>query len=422
MKTESVEFAEDRAVFYGADSTVGYLVLAVVVVTTALGVAWLWPGPWDELWSPWTRGSWGIRDSLVLTALVALTGCLAVVLGGWFGDLRRRHWIEIDGAALEVRVREWWRAEEVKVVFPFRIFDEFAVHTPVGEQRFSELGLVLHSGAYWRLLRSLDPDEMERRFEQLREGVEFAAGDPNEGLRPPPRITEEREGGRYCLSWPARERTLTRGLMLVGAIFFAWASLLPVVLLFDGPQWWLAAVLVAGIAAFAGPLFVGFGSWTGWPLVGAWVVLIVASVVGLGANWLFYPLATVGAAIFGRNAVYMGRNLWRGERRSVSIDGEDRILCGQRVVVDGGEPVEVDQVEGVLVNVTQLRPPEFLLARPGQGSINRRRHLGQPADPVEPPTVDISGLSLFEQVWVSVALDEELTRRRNDPATTEKSR
>ncbi len=412
---------QDRVTFVAEDSTVGYQVLFLFLLFLAAAIVWLWPGPVEQLALPWRRAQWGHLEGLALAALVAIGGALVVVLGGYLSDRGRRHRICFDPSKRKVVVEEWWRGFKVDMEFPFRLFSSFEVHRPVDQKRWWELGAVLNNQSYWRLERSKNRQSLQERAATLNAEMAFEEAESRDcfgDIGDAEDIEVGRGAGKLELQWFERERPATRVCMAVATIFFSLASLLPVVLVFDGHIEWLWGALVVATALFVFPLVMTRDARMAWPFIIAWLAVVVIAIAFLGANWIYFPLATMGVAIFGSSCLELISGLWGGERHSFRIDDEGRLYDEGRAIEEKGDPIRAEELEGALVNITEIRPARMSLVWPGGKEYSLALNLGRKcegdlAEIGEPIEVKGEGLSLFELIWVSLMVDAEISRRRS---------
>ncbi len=417
MKHEETRRDEQDLVFAARDTATGYGVLAAALLLVGASMVWWWPGAHIELLTPWVRDQWGHLDALAYTMLVAIVGGLLVVFGGVLSDRGRRHEIRFELDRGVASVVEWWRGIEIAVEFGLERFCSFEVHPPVNDPEQVQLGAILDNGSYWRLDRGADDEGLHELADELRGGID----DDTDEISDPPipeRIDVERGDEGFVARWRNRERTTTRALFLVTSLLLAVAALLPVWLVFDGPRGGLAAGVVAAVATLLIPLSLPDVGRTAWPFAIFWFIVAVATVVGLDANWAYFPVGTILAAIFGRSALNIARGFGGGEHYSLEVTPEGTIRQNGEIVTESGSSIDVDDFEAAIVNVTEHRPPTFVLVEPGGAAHNRDGYLGDGHDHEddegkheEPVELDMVGLSLFELVALSLLLDNECTAR-----------
>lgn len=413
MKDEMMNRTEQGVEFSAADSTMGYVVLFVLLAVAGVGLGWLWPGSPAEWLRPWERAQWTHPEAIAYAMVVALVGAVVLMTGAFISDRGRRHRLCFDSARQITEVREWWRGLCVEVSFPFRYFASFEVHQPVGHERRWELGGALKNGSYWRLLRRGNAEELDELSEGLNAELNFGGGDPEAELETPERIEYRRSEGQLDVGWPERELPATRVCSMLAALFFAAAVTVPAVAVFEGKYGWFFALLAAGVALFL-PALVGQGKSVASKVsLLLWLAVVIAAVGWLGAHLVYFVLATVGVAIFGRSAADVAARLRRRPIHSVRIDGEGRIYEDGELIVDDGEPVDAASLEAAVVDITEMRPVQMELLWEGGAQMNLARNLGEAsAEDVdrEPLELEMPGLSLFERIWVSLVVDREIRR------------
>ncbi len=422
MNRESMERRDDGLVFHGQDSAVGYGVLLLLTAMIGFGLIWWFPGSLKELAQPWTRQEWSHLQALAYTALVAVAAGGIAVFGAYLSDRGRRHRVHFDGSTGRVAVVERWRGLTIELDFPGRLFSAFHVHQPVDRPDRFELGVTTEQGAYWRLLRHIDGEALQEAARELSEeflGVH--SGDRSQtpefsavGL--PRRIERRQRDEAVEFRWHTRERPLTRLCISLASGLFALATTLPLVLVFEDPLGWLMVLLFLASALFGVPLFFGGGKRGVLPFIGAWLGVVVMAAFWLATNFVYFIVASVGLAIFGKSAVHLVQGFWDPELHILRIEEKGAIYQDGRLLRSEGQTVWADQLEGAIVNVTAIRPPKLVLLPPGEGEENRRRHIGAVPHHAEeghdePLALKTAGLSLFEAVALALAVDSELRRR-----------
>lgn len=416
MKQEEMRREDDRVTFIAEDSAVGYRVLFILLVLLGGGIVWLWPGSTEQLIEPWSHAGWGHLEALALASMVAIFGAMVVVIGGYLSDRGRRHQICFDGSQRQVFIEEWWRGFEIDVQFPFQLFSSFEVHQPVDQKRRWELGVMLQNQSYWRLKRGRDGEALREEALALNQQMAFGGRQASPDLDALERVERIEDEGSLTLRWTARERPATRICMSAATVLFSLACLLPVVLVFDGDVRALWAALILGVGLFVFPLVMNREARMAWPFVVGWFAVVIAAVWLVGANWAYFPLATMGIAIFGSSCRELIAGLWRGEEHSIRI-GDKGNIYEDGVLLEAPEgPVRAADLDGAVVNITEIRPAKMLLVGPGGKERNRARSLAQKLsqeseDTREAVEVDSEGVSLFELIWVSLLVDEEIAGR-----------
>ncbi len=412
MNHEPMRRDEGRVIFEAVDSTAGYAVLVVLLVLVGGSLLWWWPGSLTEYVAPWTRDEWGHLETLGYAMSLALVGGLLVVVGGYVSDRGRRQRLVFDANEAVCRVREWWRGIEVEVEIPLGRFEEFRVHRPVGRDDVWQLGLVLDNGSYWRMDRGEDGKALRQRAEQLNDEMEF--GDREEGeVRLAQRVKMQRGDDGWTLRWTHHECTSTQVLMVVAAVVFSMAVIAPVLLVFEGNYTALAAAVGVAAVLFATPLFAPWSPRVSWPFWAGWFGVAVAAVGWLGAHWAYFPVATAGLAIFANSTASVLSDLFDPPEHSLVIDEAGRIYEDGESLEADGNLVVVDDVEGAISNVTEVRLPAVELVGEGGRAANRSRQLNEqlPQDVAlgEPVELKLMGLSIFEQAVVGLVVDEKVS-------------
>ena len=414
MRREQMSRDDGMVRFHAEDGAAGYLVLLAACLGAVGGLVWLWPGPLTDLWQPWQREQWSHPEALAYGVLVAIVAAAVIVVGGYLSDRRRRHIIEFDGDRARVQIQEWWRGLKVEAQFPFSVFSGFECRQPVGQSRWWELGVMLETGSYWRLDRSRDAEALTETCERLNREMDFEGTVSVEDLRWPDRIERSEADGATRWSWRRHERPVTRLLIAAATVLLAVACSLPLFLVYEQAPGPLAAAFVMGVVAFGAPLFFEARSRAAWPFLGAWTVVMIVAVVAVDANWFYLPLATVGAAIFGKSALAVIIGLWRPEEQWIEIGAGHTIEENGQPLEREGRVVTIDDLEGAVADVRQIRPAKMLLVGPGGKALHRARNLGEkPPEELqeqEPLELEMQGLSLFELVCLSVAVDLEIQR------------
>ncbi len=415
MKREEIQRSDDEVSFFAEDSTVGYGVLFVLLIIVGAGIIWWWPSSPGELLWAWEGEQWSHLEALACAMLTAIVGAMIVVIGGFLSDRGRCHWLRFDLRSRRVLVDERWRGFRIELEFPFYLFSSFQVHQPVGQQRWWELGAVLRNGSYWRLRRDEQREKLEGLAEEFNESMDFDGAGSIAELERPERVADVDRGDRRELRWTNRERLATQISMAMAAGLFSVAAALPMILVFDGPGLWFWVVTVAAVVLFAIPLFLVDRSRLAWPFVLGWAIVVVAAIGFWGAHWAYFPLGTLGVAIFSKSAADLIVGLWRAEQHSLVIDRDGETIYEDGILLEAdGEAVTISELEGALVNVTEMRPAQVQLMWPGGVDASRRRSLAK-ADPDtaeggEPLELDGVGLSLFEMIWLSLVIDDEIRR------------
>lgn len=415
MKHHQIRREDDRVIFGATDSILGWGVFAVLLVLMGGSLLWWWPTPPEQLYAPWQRDNWPVVEALGYGILWALFAGLLVVTGGYLSDRNRRHELTFDPVGRLCEIDEWWRGHRISAAIPFGWFSSFEAHRPVDRRDIWQLGVVLANGSYWRLDRDTERDELQHTAEQLNEQMALGKRDGGPD-RPklPESIELRREDGELQLRWEYRERLSVQVLTLAATVVFSLAVVAPVALVFEGAFGWLAGALVAASVLFAVPLFASWSPRAGLPFVIGWMGVVVASVAVVGAHWLLFPIASAGLAIFANSAAAIASGLRRTPTHSIRIDGAGRIYEDGQLLEDDDAPAVADQFEGAVVDLTEVRPPQMRLVKPGGGEQNRSRHLNleHPEDVAigEPVELQMPGMSLFELVVVSLIVDDEIAR------------
>lgn len=414
MRRERMEHREGQLVFCGEDSTAGYWVLFAVLLFLGGSMGWWWPEAIAALaTAPWERVEWTHTQVITGSVFLALIGGFFAVIGGYVSDRRRRHEIAIDDFERTVEVQEWWRNLELSLRFPPGIFDESAVKRPVEHREKWELGVVLNNGSYWRLFRG-DENEVIEAKSDVDEQAVFNTDTDDAGPELTDRVEVTTDGNCLRAAWRTHEKLTTRIATLLATICLVAAAFYPALVAFDGIQPANWAAIALGTIAFAGILVIDPDSRAKWPLLGVWFAATVGAVVGFGAHWAYYPIATVLGGIFGVSAGNVVRQIWSPSTHSIRVDG-NRIYEDGDLVEDGNEVIGVDELEGAVANLTEIRPVEILLVSPGGGDTNRAEHLGQkkPQPPEEREPIELTprGLSPFETIGLSLVLHDWIRRR-----------
>lgn len=419
MEHHEIQREDGRVTFGATDRTIGYGVLAVLLVVVGTSLLWWWPGGFAEFVAPWRVDEFGHGEAVGYGMSIAVVAGLLVVLGGYLSDRGRCHEIEFDAEARSVSIREWWRGVDIDVDVLFERFSSFEVHRPATRDDTWQLGVVLENDSYWRLDRDADRQSLQERTDRLSRQMDFGGDGEFEQIEAPERIDVQRRDGAVELRWNNYERVSTRIVTSLATILFSAALLVPVLAVFQGALGLLAGAVGLGAALFAVPLFVSWSSRASWPFVIGWFVVVLAAVAGLGAHWAYFPVATAGVAIFARSFAAIVSGLWSPEDHSLVVDEEGRIReDGQLLEVDG-EPVGADEFEGALANVTDVRPPTMNLVWPGGRRENRDGHLGEGHSHEgdeghrEPIEVEAPGLSLFEVVAAALIVDDAIRRHQD---------
>lgn len=408
---------DQRLVFGATDATAGYGVLAVLLVLVGGSLLWWWPGVPGEVVAPWTRRAWTHLGVLGYAMLLAIVAGLVVVAGGYLSDRGRRHDIEFDTGERSCTIRECWRGIELVVQMGFGRFSSFEVHRPVGPDEVWQLGAVLKNGSYWRLDRNESREELEEVARRLNERIGAEEVGVADDVECSDDVDIKREDDRLVIRWDNRERTSTRLLMLAASMLFSAALLAPVLLMYAGGYAALVGAVAVGTVLLAVPLFAPWSARSSWPFVLGWFAVTAGAVGWLGAHWAYFPIATVGLAIFVNSAVAIVQGLWRGEPHSITVDEDAKIYEDGQLLEEGEQVVVIDELEAAISNVTEERPPTMKLVPAGGGAANTARHLNReyPEDVTlsEPVELEMPGLSLFELAAVSMIVDDEIRQRTN---------
>lgn len=421
MKHDEIRREDGRVAFGATDKTIGYAVLAGLLVLIGAPLLWWWPAGIGEFFQPWTLDIWDHPQALGYAMTIAIFGAALVVVGGYVSDRGRRHEIEFDADGRRVSVSEWWRGVDVELTLLFERFSGFEVHRPATRDDIWQLGLVLDNDSYWRLDRRSDREPLEKWADRLDEQFDFETSGRMEEVEPPERVDVEERDGRLSMRWTNWEPPLTRAVTTVGMVLFCLAVLAPVMLVFEGAAGLLAGAIGLGTALFAVPLFADGSRWLAGGFLAAWFVVALAAVAGLGAHWAYFPVATAGLAIFVRSIAATVRGFWDPVEHSLSIDDQGRIHEDGEVVEEGGEVLVARDFEGALANIDDIRPPTMELVWPGGREHNREGYLGRGQSPEddhghrEPVEIEAPGLSLFEVVAVALIVDDEI-RERSSPS------
>lgn len=411
-----MEYDDEAVVFSGEDSAVGYAVLLVVVVIVASSLAWWFPGSWRELLQPWQRVQWTHVEAMAYALWVAIIAGGISVVGAYLSDRGRSQKLRFDIEERRVQIREWWRGIEVELDVPLSLLEIFEFRRPAERRNHGELGVFLKNGAYWRLRRDRDAEELASMAQRLnREILPDADEEESRKFDLPQRIDLFEEHGALQYRWATHERQATRLCLAVAAGLFAVATIFPQVLVFQGALGWLMIALFIGSALFGVPLFFGGGSRGIWPFLLGWFATGVWAVFWVGANGFYFVVATVGVAIFGKSAVHLLFGFFRPEEHVLRLDEGGGISEDGRRLRDQGRDLEARQLEGALVNVTEIRPIKIVLLRAGEGQENKNRYRGlgpdDPREGAEPVELKATGLSPFEATALSLSLDERLLRQ-----------
>ncbi len=393
-----------------------YLSLAMLVVSMAMLVGIWWPGEPVELVAPWVGGEWGHSKAWMYVLFLGLVGSSAALLGMYFGQWRRGYRICFDAEESMVRTEEWWEGEEVEASFPLGRFCEVEIYEEDDGQWI--LGVVLENGSCWHLLdgkRRQDLEDVKQRLQSLIEG-----GQSEEEVLPPMPEVIDIEGGDLHLvaGWPNRGHQASKLGFSVAVGLLAIASVVPLLSTFDGDIPWLVGTMVMGAVALVLPSLLNVQLRGLSVALGAWLGVVVAGVCGLGANWAYFPLATLGLWALGSMTVRSVMDMKTPNPLSLEIDQWGAFYKNGSPVAGHNGIARIADLEGALTNVHRLEPSTMWLVTPGGKEANRERCLhgidGED-DHWEEVAIRLrmAGLSLFERIALSFAVDDEIRRRKD---------
>lgn len=429
MKKETFNREDDRLEFYGEGSMAGYAVAAAIPVLLAGALLWWWPDAiYDLVVAPWQRDEWSHTGVITGSVFLLSIGGAVLTLSGFLADRKQRHKITFDSDHRIVSVVEWWRDVKWSLELGGGLFSEVALRRPPEDSEHRELGVVLANGSFWRLFRAgkLAATQVKEWLEEIIDqlpSADSAAPEFPSVDSPPPELPEridvdDREG-LFQVSWYDRERTSARVASSIALLWFTAGAVHPVLVAFDGSDPLLWAALVIGAVAFGIPSYSEANPSVKLICLAGWVALIVTAVAWLGAHWAYYPIATMGLALFSAFATDIVAGFSLPARRSIRVENDRLYHNGQLVEHPGGNPVDATQLEAAIVNLTEIRPAKMKLVGPRGKETNRAEYLDepepQPPEPFEPIELAPQGLSPFELIALSLVIDDRLESRSEKP-------
>ncbi len=389
-----------------------FLSLGMLSLSMAMLVMFWWPGAPVELVAPWLGEGWGHSKAWMYVLFLGLVATSAALVGMYFGEWRRGYRVSFDAEAGQVHAEEWWEGEEVETSFPMGRFSRVEVHED--EDGKWMLSAVLENGSYWQLLDGESRQDLEAIAGRLGSLIEEAKGE--EFVASPKSVEVEREEHGFTAVWKNRSHGATKVGFSVATALLAAGSMVPLLATFDGEWTLMMGTLALAVGALSVVTIAQVRLRGVSIAAGFWMGAVAAGVCGLGANWAYFPLATLGLWGMGSMTVFGVKDLWRPRKLWLEIDQWGCVYTQGGAITDKEGILRVKDLEGALANVHRLEPSTMWLVGPGGRRANLERCLRgvEPGEEQEAKVerLRLAGLSLFELISLSMMVDDEIRRRK----------